>query len=168
MTKEQWASAVDRMVAIWPGRRKLPEATVEAWYKELGSWADAEVFQAVITRLGKETEKAPGLATLVMATKDAGGDPRRKHRAEDEEPSDDDKERWARLAKDWIFINRCRYHPAISELLRGLLANEADPGDTRLALLAEIEHLGVKPRDPETGRERGEGGLTPIGESMAV
>lgn len=165
MTKEQWASAVERMIAIWPGRRKLPEATVEAWYSELGNWADAEVFQAVITRLGNETEKAPGLATLVMATRDAGGDHRRHRRAEDETPSGEDMERWARLGKDWILINRCLYDPAISDLLRGLLENDADPGDTRLALLAEIEHRGVEPHEPD---EVAPGDLTPIGQALAV
>lgn len=166
MRREQWESAVERMVALWPGRRKLPEATVEAWYDELGKWADAEIFLNVLTRLGSTTEKAPGLATLIQAVKDAGGDPRRRRTEDDGRESPEDRERWDRLGADWILINRCRYDEGVRNLLLGLMVNDADPGDMRLALLEEIRERKVEPREPEP-LERG-GELAPIGEALAV
>lgn len=165
MRKDQWESAVARMVAIWPGRRKLPEATVEAWYDELGKWADAEVLENVVTRLGSSSEKAPGLATLIQAVKDAGGDPRRR-RTEDEVESPEDRERWNRIGADWIFINRCMHDEGVAALRRALDENEADPGDTRLALLEDIRARGVEPEIPKPVRD--DGGLVPIGETLGV
>ena len=160
MRKDQWDQTCERISALWPGRKRIPEATVEAWYGELGKRADFEVMGLALTRLAAESERAPGLAALSAAVREAGG--ARKPR-DDEEENPEDRERWDRLGKDWILINRCRHDEGVRNVLIGLMATDADPGDMRLALLDEIRVREVVPRDPEPVRA---GEFSSIGESL--
>jgi hypothetical protein len=160
--RTEWKDVCDRIASLWPTRKRIPEGTEAAWFAELGQRVDAELVHAALSRMVLETEKAPGLAALSSAVREMGG-MRGKPQERNEAPSEEDVERWARLAADWIPINRCLYDKGVSELLRGLVENDADPGDTRLALLEEIKHRGVKPR--EAARVRA-GELSSIGEAL--
>lgn len=161
MEKNQWADLCGRIGAIWPGK-KLPTATVDAWYSQFASWADYEQVGLVIATLGAKKKTAPALSELREAYAQRGGAPKELKPDDEEKPYD--RERWDTLAKDWIHIHRCMHDQRISGMFMVLFQQDADPEDTRTAILSEIDALGVEEKDDPP--ERDVEGFTPIGDAL--
>lgn len=161
MEQRQWQELCGRIGAIWPGK-KLPAATVDAWFTQFGSWADYESVGLVIATLGAKKKTAPALSELREAYAQRGGQP--KELKPDEEESPQDRDRWDTLARDWIHIHRCMHDQRISGMFMVLFHQDADPEDTRIAILAEIEALGVEEKDdPPAGDVEG---FTALGDAL--
>lgn len=179
MTMDEWREQLDRIPGLWPGRKPLPEAAVKAWFDELGRFTDRELFDALLSRLALSAERAPGLAALSMAVRDAGGSRKRK---EDEPENPEDRERWNRVGRDWTLIISCLHDPGVAGVYWTLMGaddpkdrakcmaalqagGEADPGDLRLILLEEIRERGVTPEFRKPVVARG-GGFVTIGQTL--
>lgn len=161
MERGQWQELCGRIGAIWPGK-KLPAATVDAWYAQFGSWAEYEQVGLVIATLGATKKTAPALSELREAYAQRGGQP--KPLKPDEEETPYDRERWDTAAKRWIRINRCMHDQRISGVFMALFQQDADPEDTRIAVLAEIDALGVEEKDAPPARDVA--GFTAIGDVL--
>lgn len=166
MTMDEWREQLERIPDLWPGRKPLSEGTMKAWFDELGRFTDRELFDALLSRLAMSAERAPGLSSLSVAVRDAGGN---RKRSVNEPESPEDRARWNLYAKDWTFIHSCMYDEGVKGMFWEMMRSEVDPGDMRLALLDEIRERKIQPMTPaqvQAGVAPARGDLVPVGDVL--
>jgi hypothetical protein len=141
MEKKQWQELCQQIAALWPGKR-VPDATVDAWYREFASWANYEVLGKAITGLAAKSDRAPTLAGLREAYAGRGGETKRL--APEEPPDPETRAHWDALGKDWTRINECMWDEGVSAVYHALMDADVPPADVKLALLDEIEARNIE------------------------
>lgn len=168
MEAVQWAESCKRYEALYPTRR-LSDGTVAAWYEEFGEWADYPLAMRAISRLAAESDRAPSLASWremhggLVRERAALRALEEGERVRTDGPGSAVWDRRHAAYRDWKRIHEHLGDPRISAMFHALVEQYAHPTDpaawrfneakhndqamtTRLALIAEIEALGLDRR----------------------
>lgn len=165
MTKQQFFDCCQRIGDLWPGGKRLPQATIDAWHEEFGSWADYDTLLSVIARMVKAEDKRPTLAKLTSDYRAvAGAKPKHGGQIAEEEEAARERPRYAVIGANWIRINKCMHDIGVRSMFRAMMEAEVEPHLIAESLVAEIDERQVQ--ETEVKMIPRSNDLTPIGDVL--